>query len=277
MKRTLNFTAFAALGVLAMTLFIPPTAFAENRQAEMLKKVSIEQRLGEQVPLNLEFQDEAGNAVQLSRYFGKKPVLMMPVYFKCPMLCGMVTRGVMTALRAMKNFSAGNEFEIITFSIDSREGVELAAKAKSEYIHEYSRPGAETGWHVLTSPGKDVPILTLANTLGFHYAFDEKAGQFAHPAAIMILTPQGKIARVLTGIEFKPTDIRLAITEASEEKIGNIIDQILLLCFHYDPASGTYSLAVTRILRVLGIALVLGLGGFILVSLRREKRKKAGV
>lgn len=266
--------ALYALVLIAVALVLPQASSAENRQAEMLKKVSIEQRLGEQVPLNLEFQDEAGNSVQLSRYFGKKPVLMMPVYFKCPMLCGMVTRGVMTALRSMKNFSAGNEFEIITFSIDPREGKDLAAKAKSEYIFEYSRPGAEAGWHVLTSPGNDVPILGLANTLGFHYAYDEKAGQYAHPAAIMILTPQGKIARVLTGIEFKPTDIRLAITEASEEKIGGIIDQILLLCFHYDPASGTYSLAVTRILRVLGVALVLGIGGFIVLSLRREKRKK---
>lgn len=235
-----------------------------------LKNVGIEQHLDEQIPANLTFRDETGKVVRLRDYFGKRPMILNLVYYRCPMLCGEVLIGLESALRALK-FDVGKEFDVITVSFDARETPEIAAAKKAEYLKRYGRPGAAQGWHFLTGPQESIDVLTKA--AGFQYQYDSKTGQFAHATAIMVLTPAGRIAQYYYGVEYAPKDLRLGLIQASENKIGNLVDQVLLYCYHYDPATGKYGAVVMRIMRLAAAATLLALGALMTILFRRAAER----
>ncbi len=231
-----------------------------------LKNVGILQNLNEQIPADLTFRDEAGKTVQLGDYFGKKPMILNLVYYQCPMLCGEVLSGLTSALGVLK-FDVGKEFDVLTVSFDPKDTPEIATLKKAEYLKRYKRAGAEQGWHFLV--GSQASIDALTKAAGFQYQYDPKTGQFAHSTAIMILTPQGKIAQYYYGVEFAPKDLRLGLIQASSNKIGNVVDEVLLYCYHYDPNTGKYGAVITRILRLSGAATILLMGIFLGILIRR--------
>ena len=231
-----------------------------------LKNVGIQQNLTQPLPLDLAFTDDLGRNVRLGDYFGKKPVILSLVYFNCPMLCGEVLSGLEHSLRMM-SFDVGKEFEVITVSFDPKDTPEMAAKKKSEFLKRYKRAGAEQGWHFLV--GKQDAIDALTKAVGFQYDYNSNTQQFAHAAAIMIATPDGKIAQYYYGVEYPPKDLRLGLVEAAKGKIGNIVDAMLLYCYHYDPEQGKYSATILRVLRLAGLATMLSLGTLIFVMIRR--------
>jgi protein SCO1/2 len=234
-----------------------------------LVNVGIEQRLNEQIPLDLAFRDETGKAVRLNDYFGKKPVILNLVYYQCPMLCSEVLAGLTGALRVLK-FDIGQDFDVLTVSFDPKDTPEMAAAKKAEYLNRYKRPGAETGWHFLTGPQDSITAITKA--AGFQYQYDPKTGQFAHATAIMVLTPEGKISQYYYGVEFAPKDLRLGLVQASDHKIGNVVDEVLLYCYHYDPATGKYGAIAMNLVRFAGAAFALISGTFLFVVWRRAFR-----
>lgn len=238
-----------------------------------LKKVGYDQKLGAQMPLNLPFRDEAGRSVRLGDYFGKRPVVMVFAYYECPMLCDMVLQGLNSSLRTL-TFDPGKEFDVVVVSIDPGETPKLAAGVKAEILARYKRPGTEGGWHFLTGPQRSITRLTAA--AGFRYVYEAERDEFAHAAGMMILTPGGKISRYLYGVDFPPRDVRLGLIESAGGKIGNLADQVLLYCFHYDPVIGRYSAVTLRILRLAAVATVLGLGLLIGLLKRRERRLEPG-
>jgi protein SCO1/2 len=239
-----------------------------NVRPPRLENVGIEQRLDAQVPPDLTFRDETGQTVKLADYFGKKPLILNLVYYNCTMLCGEALAGLTGAMRFVK-FDVGNQFDVITISFDPRETPEVAAAKKKDYVKRYGRPGADQGWHFLTGSAESINALTKA--VGFQYQYDPRINQFAHATAIMVLTPQGRISRYFYGVEFPPKDLRLGLVEASEGKIGNPIDQVLLYCYHYDPATGKYGAVIVNILRLAGAATILILGGFLFIMFRLER------
>jgi protein SCO1/2 len=231
-----------------------------------LKNVGIQQNLNQPVPLDLMFTDDLGRSVRLGDYFGKRPVILNLVYYNCPMLCGEVLSGLEHSLRMM-TLDVGKDFDVITVSFDPRETPEMAAAKKAEFLKLYNRAGAEQGWHFLV--GQPGPIDALTKAAGFQYQYDEKTQQFAHATAIMILTPEGKIAQYYYGVEYPPKDLRLGLVEAGQGRIGTVVDQLLLYCYHYDPAQGKYSATILRVLRLAGLATMLSLGTLIFVMIRR--------
>ena len=241
---------------------------AQHRPPGLLAAVAFEQRLNEQVPPHLTFHDEAGRAVQLGDYLGQKPVILTLNYYNCPMLCPLVLEGLLRSLRVL-SFNIGDQFEVVTVSIDPAETAALAATTKARYVRDYGRPGVAAGWHFLT--GEEVSIQGVTQAAGFRYAYDAAKREYAHAAGLMILTPQGRISRYLYGVEFSPRDLPLALVEASANRIGSPVDQLLLYCYQYDPATGRYSLVVTRALQVAGLVTMLGLAGFMVVMFHREK------
>ncbi len=242
-----------------------------NAAVADLSEVGLDQKLNEQLPLDTLFRDESGRTVKLGDYFGKKPVILTFGYYECPMLCTLVLNGLVKGLRTL-SFDVGKQFEIVTISINPREGHSLAAGKKNTYVREYARPGAAQGWHFLT--GEEPEIRKATQAAGFRYKFDPSTGQYAHASGIMIVTPKGKLARYLYGIEYTGQDLRLGIIEAAEEKIGSPVDQVLLFCFHYDPVTGRYGLAITRIMQLFGSATAIALFGFMWVMFRRDRRQK---
>ncbi|HKS27546.1 MAG TPA: SCO family protein [Pyrinomonadaceae bacterium] len=244
----------------------PSDAPKENLPAP-LRQVGIDQRLNNQVPLDLVFTDESGQEVRLGQYFGKKPVVLSLVYYDCPMLCTQVLNGLTGSLKALK-FDVGRDFEVVTVSFDPREKADLAKQKKDAYLARYGREGAGAGWHFLT--GSESSIQALTDSVGFHFAWDEETKQFAHASGIMILTPEGKVSRYFYGIEYAPRDMQLGLVEASNNKIGSPVDQILLYCFHYDPQTGKYGFAIMNAIRILGFATFFGLALLIFVLKRRE-------
>ena len=224
-----------------------------------LQNVGIEQHLDEQIPPDLNFRDETGKPVRLGDYFGKKPVILNLVYYNCPMLCGEVLSGLESALRVLK-FDVGKEFDVLTVSFDPRETPDMATKKKAEFLKRYGRAGAAEGWHFLTGPQESIDALTKA--AGFQYQYDPKTGQFAHATAIMILTPEGKIAQYYYGVDYAPKDLRLGLIQASENKIGTLADQVLLYCYHYDPTTGKYGAIISRVLQAGGACHRAGAGNF---------------
>jgi len=241
---------------------------AANAKPGLLKQIGIDQRLNAQVPLDLMFKDETGRDVRLGEYFGKRPVVFALVYYECPMLCTQVLNGLVSALSVLK-FDAGKEYDVVAVSINPKEGPGLAAQKKQAYIERYGRPESAGGWHFLT--GKEENIQKLAAAVGFRYAFDEKIQQYAHGAGIEILTPGGVIAKYFYGIEFSARDIRFGLIEASDERIGTVIDSALMLCYHYDPATGKYGATVLQAVRIGAVATTLAFLSFLVVSLRRER------
>jgi len=266
MNRMMQFILPAVLAAILLVSNIP--AADENDQPEILQDVGLDQKLNSQIPLDLRFTDADGNPVVLSQYFGKKPVLLTLVYYECPMLCTLVLNGTLRALRALE-FSAGNEFEILTISIDPEETPELAARKRESYLKNYGREGADQGWHFLV--GSEDQIRPLADAVGFRYTYDPESGEYAHASGIMILTPEGKVARYFYGVEYSPRDMKLGFIEAAENKIGSPVDQILLFCYHYDPLTGNYSFAIMTFLRTAGALTVLGIVFLLVFLLRREK------
>ncbi len=238
----------------------------------ILRQVSIEQRLGKPLPLDLTFRDEAGGIVRLGDYFGKRPVVLVLAYYNCPMLCTQVLNGLLSAMRVL-SFDAGREYEVVTVSFDPRDKPSDARAKKTPYLSRYGRPGGAAGWHFLT--GEKPAIDALTEAVGFRYAWDEKIGQFAHASAIYVSTPEGKLSRYIYGIEYAPRDLRLALVEASRGKIGTAVDQLLLYCYHYDPAAGRYSAVVMNMVRLAGVAAVLLLSTFLAVMWRRDRRRDA--
>jgi protein SCO1/2 len=226
-----------------------------------LKNVGIEQHLNEQIPADLQFRDESGKKVRLGDYFGKRPLILNLVYYKCPMLCSEVLSGLTSALKPMK-FDVGKDFDVLTVSFDPRETPQDATESKAKWLQRYGHPGAEKGWHFLTGPQDSITALTKA--AGFGYDYSEKSGQFAHATAIMVLTP-----------EFSPKDLRLAMVQASNDKIGSLTDQILLYCYHYDPNAGRYSVLILRVLRLAGVVTMALLFGFMFVMFRLDVKGKS--
>jgi protein SCO1/2 len=235
-----------------------------------LAAVGIDQKLDRQVPLDLTFRDEAGRSVPLSAFFsGKKPVVLALVYYQCPMLCTLILNGVESSLKGV-SLNPGQDFEVLSVSFDPKDTPELAASKKQMYLRRYGRPGTANGWHFLT--GNEASIKALTDAVGFRYRYDPPTRQFAHASGITVLTPQGRISRYLYGVEYAPRDLRLALVEASENRIGNPVDQILLFCYHYDPATGKYGAIAINFVRFAGVAFTLICGSFLIVAWRRELR-----
>jgi len=234
-----------------------------------LREVGIDQKLDTRLPLDLRFRDEQGASVTLGQYFGKRPVVLSFVYFSCPRLCSMQLNGLIKAVKAL-SFDAGNEYEILAVSFDSREKPELAKSKKASALQTYGRTAAADGWHFLT--GDEESIRALTQAAGFRYSYDPKTDQFSHSSAIMIATPDGRLARYLFGIEYSARDLRLGLIEAAAGRIGSRVDQFLLYCFEYDPHTGRYTMAAINTLRASGVVVLAGLIGFIAISVRRERR-----
>ncbi|MGH9631846.1 MAG: SCO family protein [Bryobacteraceae bacterium] len=263
----------ASAAALILALAASPAVRAEGSLPKELEQVGIDQKLNQQLPLDLVFRDESGREVKLGDYFGRrKPIVLSLVYYKCPMLCTMVLNGMLRSMRAV-SFNAGEEYEVVTVSIDPREKPSLAAASKRTYMKRYRRDGAEKGWHFLT--GDEESISKLAEAVGFRYTFDPETNQFAHASGIMVATPKGRLSRYLYGVEYAPRDLRLGLIEASEEKIGSPVDQLLLYCFHYDPAVGKYGLIIQNVIRLGGMLTVAGLVTLLLVLNRQSRHRKA--
>ena len=235
-----------------------------------LQGVGIDQKLDEQIPLNLIFKDEAGRDVPLSNFFSKgKPVVLAFVYYRCPMLCTQILTGLESTLKAV-TFNPGQDFEVVAVSFDPKDTPEIAAAKKQMYLHRYARPNTANGWHFLTGDEKNIKALTDA--AGFHYKYDPKTDQFAHASGIMVLTPDGRMSRYFYGVEYAPRDVRLGLVEASQNKIGSPADAVLLFCFHYDPATGKYGAIAMNILRGSAALFALIGGTFLLIVIRRDVR-----
>jgi protein SCO1/2 len=264
----LSFILMSALAVAGVSASAQmPNA---STPVEVLQAVKIDQRLNERLPLDTVFRNEQGETVKLGSYFGKKPVLISLVYYECPMLCTLVLNGQLKALRAL-NFDIGKEFEVVTVSIDPTETPEMASVKKAAYLAKYDRLGAEQGWHFLT--GDKENIQRLADAIGFKFAYVQETGEYAHAAGIMVATPEGKLSKYYYGIEYSVRDLRLGLVDAGSGKIGSMVDQILLFCFHYDPLTGAYGLTVMRVIRVAGTLTVLLVAGFVVWSLRSDKKE----
>ncbi len=242
----------------------------ETSRPPILRNVGIDQRLNESVPLDLPFRDEAGKSVHLGDYFGQRPIVLALAYYECPMLCTLVLNGVASAVKGL-GLKPGIDFDVVVVSFDARETPALAAAKKANLLKEYGQLDAAAGWHFLT--GDQGPIDQLTHATGFRYVYDEVSKQFAHSAAIMVLTPAGVLARYYYGVEYAPRDVRLGLVEAANGKIGTPVDQFLLFCFHYDPATGTYGTIAMNSVRLGGVLTVVTLVGFIVTMLRRERRQ----
>ena len=281
MRRSMRAWLFA----LAATLAAPGAAFAQmgpapppdlnpaTRKPRILENVKIEQRIGEQLPLDATFRDETGRDVRLGEFFETKPVVMVLAYYECPMLCTQVLNGMTASLKTM-SLEAGKDYEVVVISINPRETPALAADKKKTYVEHYGRPQTAAGWHFLV--GKEDQIHRVADAIGFRYVYDKNIQQYAHPAAIYVATPSGTIARYLMGIDFAPRDLRYALVEASNNRLGTVADSVLLLCYHYDPETGRYGADTLLAVRIGFIATVLAFLTFLFVSLRRERKQAHG-
>ncbi len=262
--------AFAQPGQLAP---VQPTISMQDSNLKpalprALQGVGIDQKLDQQIPLDLVFRDEYGRAVPLSTFFqSNRAVILAPVYYRCPMLCTQILNGLVSSLKAV-SFQPGRDFEVLGVSFDPKDTPEIAASKKQMYLRRYGRANTANGWHFLT--GDEASIKPLMDAIGFHYKYDPKTDQFAHASGIMILTPEGHLSRYFYGVEYAPRDVRLGLVEASQKKIGNPVDALLLFCYHYDPATGKYGAVAMNIVRFAGGAFVLVCGAFLLIFLRRD-------
>ncbi len=236
-----------------------------------LKGVTIEQKLNAQLPLDAMFRDETGQAVALGKYFQKRPVVLALVYYDCPMLCTQILNGTVGAAKAM-TFTPGKDYEVVAISFDARETPQQAAAKKATYMRDYRHPETANGWHFLT--GNLDSIKRVTDAVGFRYKWDVYTATFAHASAIYVLTPEGKLSKYFYGIEYSPKEMRFALVEASHNKIGNAVDQILLFCYHFDPTTAKYTAVALNMLRIAGAATLLMLGGFVFIMLRRDSRQK---
>lgn len=261
------------LGVLAVMLVSAAWASAQYLRPEIFRDIGIEQRLDQQVPLDLPFRDETGRSVMLRDYFGKQPAVFVLAYFNCPMLCPLVLDGMVKSLREI-SLVPGKDFQVIVLDFNPREGPQQATEKKAQYLAAYGRAETADGWHFLT--GDDASIVPVAKAIGFHYVYDPSSQQYAHSTAIMVLTPHGKVSRYFYGVQYLSRDVRLGLVEASDNKIGGRADQVLLYCLHYDPNTGKYGVLIMRLIRIAGLITVLAIGMMLFVFFRQERHSKHG-
>ncbi|MBP1605268.1 MAG: hypothetical protein H6Q08_642 [Acidobacteria bacterium] len=247
--------------------YAPGTATGER--PNLLEDVRFDQQLGAKVPADVLFRDETGKAVRLADYLGKRPLVLALVYYECPMLCSQVLNGLVSSLGVL-TFTAGNEFDVVAVSFNPREGPGLAEAKKRAYMERYDRPGSEPGWHFLTGPPESIAQLTEA--VGFKYAWDDKIKQYAHAAGVIVLTPDGRVSKYFYGVEYSARDLKYGLMEASDQKIGTPVDNLLLYCYHYDPTTGKYGVATMTAVRIGGAATIFGLVAFWAVMWRRDHR-----
>lgn len=240
-------------------------------QERMLRDVRLDQRLNEQVPLDLIFKDETGRETRLGDYFGEKPVMLILIQYRCAMLCTEQMNVLLESLKKM-SFTPGKQFHLLIVSIDPRETPELAEEKKKNYLAEYGRPEAASGWHWLT--GEEAAIKRLADAVGFRYVYDAQTDQFAHPDGVILLTPEGKISRYFFRLEYPPRDLLFGLMESAKRRIGSPLQALALLCYHYNPITGKYGLAVMNLVRLGALATVLGLIAGILLLRGRERRTR---
>lgn len=252
-----------------MAGYLPQVGQPASAMPRALREIGFDQKLDVPLPLDTTFRDEEGRVVRLGEYFGQRPAVLAFVYYDCPMLCTQIVNSLASSLRTM-SLTAGSDFDVVVVSFDPRETPALAKQKKAEYLNRYGRPDTAAGWHFLTGDQDSIQRLTQA--AGFRYTWDEDTKQFAHPSGVIVVTPDGRPARYLFGIEYGPRDLRLSLVEASAGKIGSPADQLLLFCYHYDPMAGRYGLVIMQVLRLAGVATVLAIAGFIFVMVRREKR-----
>lgn len=272
LRRRLGIALACALS--GATLFAQETAnnpVMNNNTGVDINQIRIEQKMGSQIPLDLTFRDETGETVALRSYFKNKPVVLVMAYYECPMLCTVVLNELTRVMKSEKRYSIGKDYEVITVSISPTETPELAAKKKENYAGAYQRAGGKSGWHFLV--GDEANIKQLADSVGFNYVYDPKTKQYAHSAGVMILTPEGKLARYLLGIDYTAKDLRFALIESSKNKIGNPVEQVILYCYQYDPSTGRYGLVIMRVVQLAGIFTVLSLGTFIFMMVRAERHR----
>lgn len=250
----------------------PPTGsgIPASELPSPIREIGFDQHLDRALPLDVEFTDEQGRTVKIGDYFGKRPVVLSFVYYGCPMLC-LQSLNSLAATLGVVSEHPGRDFEVVSISIDPRETPEMARDKKAHYVQRSGKPSIAAGWHYLT--GREENIRRFTKAAGFRYAWDEASQQYAHPAGIVVATPQGKVARYLFGIEYGPRDLQLAVLDASEGRISSPIKRVLLYCYHYDIANGRYSLAIMRVVRLAGAATVFSLGTLIFVWIRRERRQ----
>jgi protein SCO1/2 len=259
------------IAIAMLSLFLASVAFAQETRPAILHDVGIDQKLDAQVPLDLAFRDEQGRDVRLGDYFGKRPVILALVYFKCPMLCTMVLNDLTRDLNSI-TLTAGQQFDVVAVSFDPSETPDLAAAKKATYLQRYRQSNASNGWHFLTGPQESITRLTKA--VGFRYVWDPANQAFAHASGIIVLTPAGKTSRYFFGIDYEPVDLRLSLVEASGEKIAAPTDQVLLYCFHYDPRTGKYGLVISRAIEAAGTLTFLLLGSSVGFMLWRERARR---
>lgn len=255
-----------ASGTASAQLSVDPAQTAGKNPA-LFQKIRFDQRLGAKAPLDLSFVDEHGHDVLLRQFFGQGPVVLILAYYTCPMLCTEVLNGSVRALRQL-NLELGKDYQVLTISIDPEDSPALAATKHEEYAVKYGRPGAERGWHFLTGAGPQIEQLAAA--IGFQYAYDPVSRQFAHASGLVILTPQGTVSQYLYGVSFQERDLRLGLVRASHERIGSLVDHVLLYCYHFDPHTGKYGLLISRVLEITAGLTALLLGGLIFALFRKE-------
>lgn len=257
------------LGLVVFLLFPTTILFAQVQTSQQIaSRAGLEQKLNAQLPLETVFRDEHNRKVSLRSFFKTKPVVFVLVYYECPNLCTLVLNGVLQTAQDLK-FDAGKEYEIVVISFDPRERPALAAAKKQIYVQRYGRADGAAGWHFLT--GSEPAIRQVAQSVGYYFAYDEATRQFAHPSAAMVLTPAGKVSRYFPGIEYPAREVRLALIEASHERIGALADRVFLLCFHYNPATGKYGLLISHVMQIAGFGTVLLLASYIGWSVRSER------
>lgn len=257
------------LALLMVANLAGPIPRAHAQPGGVLADVGFDQKLNTQIPLDLRFRDETGRSVVLAEYFGQKPVILTLSYADCPLLCSQVLSGLARSLRPLR-YSIGKEFTVVNVSINPDETSERALKQKNTYVKRYNREGAEKGWHFLT--GDKASIVALAKSVGFRYSYSPRTGLYAHAAGMVFLTPQGRVARYIYGVEPEAREIEYALMDSSIGKIGSPIQKMILFCYDYDPTTGRYTFAIMTVIRALGVATAIVLGGFLIVMLRRDRR-----
>jgi protein SCO1/2 len=264
-------TAAALVLVGSLLTTAPPRALADPALPQVLKDVGFDQRLNESIPLDATFRDEDGREVKLGEYFGAQPVVLVMAYFRCPMLCTQVLNGLVEGLRESR-LTIGKDFRVVTVSFDPSDSPKMAAAKKKNYVRAYADPQAAADWHFLT--GNQESIDRLARAVGFRYAYDAASDQYAHAAGIVVLTPAGRVSRYFYDVHFSGRDLRLGLVEASQNRIGTAIDQVLLFCFHYDPTAGRYGAAILNFVRAGGVLTVICLGLLFAGLMRGERRRR---
>jgi protein SCO1 len=269
-RATLAFAIAGASLMIAARCVRAQDLFVQNPggKPEVLKNVGLDQKLNAQVPLDLTFKDEHGATVTLGQLLQGKPAILTMVYYKCPMLCTEVLNATLNTLKEVP-LEIGKDFSVITVSIDPSEKPVLAEAKQIMYTGLYGRRGAVHGWHFLT--GDEEQIQKLAAAVGFRFVYDKESSQFAHASGIMVMTPEGRLSRYFYGIKYPPRDVRLALVEAGEGKIGSTVDEILLFCFHYDPVTGKYAVTILNVVRGAGALSALAIALMIFIFARREK------